>query len=106
MAEALQCYSTPAEPVDTAADLGLQRSESSVDRDIGWTVLKKGMTLSYTVPSIHVYIREVKLQYVAQTANGDSEVIVFDGFMRECGLINHPLPATANVPCSYEVPSS
>ena len=52
MAE-LQCYSTPAEPVDTAADLGLQRSESPVDRNIGWkeiTVLKKGMTLSYTVP--------------------------------------------------------
>ena len=26
--------STPAEPVDTAADLELQRSESPVDRDI------------------------------------------------------------------------
>lgn len=57
MAE-LQCYSTPAEPVDTAADLGLQRSESPVDRNIGWkeiTVLKKGMTLSYTVPSFPVF---------------------------------------------------
>ena len=54
MAELQLQQSTPAETMDTAADLELQHSESPVDRDIGWkeiTVLKKGMTHSYTVLS-------------------------------------------------------
>ncbi len=54
----------------------------------------------YTIPSFPVFtvtLREVKLQW--EDDNGD--VHLFDGFMRECELLNHPLPAIARIPHSY-----
>ena len=32
----------------------------------------------------------------------DGEIQVFDGFMRECGLLQHPLPAIAKVSHGYK----
>lgn len=56
------------------------------------TVLKKGRSISYIVPSfpvVTVLLCEVTMQWE------DEEV--FDGFMRECELLEHPLPAIARV---------
>ena len=64
-------------------------------------VLQKGRSLLYTVPSFPVFtamLREVKLQW--EDDDGDGHV--FDGVMRECGLLNHSLPAVARVPFGYK----
>ncbi len=64
------------------------------------TVLQKGRSFQYMIPSFPVFtvtLREVKLQW--EDDNGDLHL--FDGFMRECELLNHPLPAIARIPHSY-----
>ena len=56
------------------------------------TVLQKGRSLLYTVPSFPVFtamLREVKLQWEDDDGDGHA----FDGLMRECGLLDHSLPA-------------
>lgn len=65
------------------------------------TVLAKGNTLSYIVPSFPVFkvaLQEVKLQWEER---GD-KTHVFDGFARQCALLDHPLPAVAKIMFSYE----
>ncbi len=65
------------------------------------TVLQKGRSFQYTIPSfpvLTVTLREVKLQW--EDDNGDLHL--FDGFMREYELLNHPLPAIARIPHSYK----
>ena len=65
------------------------------------TVLGKGQTFLYIVPSFPVCmvtLQEVKLQ------QDDSQgyVQMFDGFARYCELLNLSLPAFARIPFSYE----
>ncbi len=65
------------------------------------TVLQKGTAFEYTIPSfpvLTVKLREVKLQW----EDDCGDVHLFDGFMRECGLLNHPLPAIARIPQGYK----
>lgn len=64
-------------------------------------VLQKGKSLPYTVPSFPVFtamLREVKLQI----EDDEGDVQVFDAFMRECELLDEPLPAIARVPDGYK----
>ncbi len=65
------------------------------------TVLQKGRSFQYTIPSFPVFtvmLREVKLQW--EDDNGDLHL--FDGFMREYELLNHPLPAITRIPHGYK----
>jgi len=65
------------------------------------TVLGKGQVFLYIIPSFPVCkatLQEVKLQQEDDHGN----VYVFDGFARKCDLLNHPLPAMAKIPFSYE----
>ena len=65
------------------------------------TVLAKGNELLYIVPSFPVFkatLREVKLQW----QKPDRTIHVFDGFARECELMDHPLPPVAKIMFSYE----
>ena len=59
-------------------------------------VLEKGMSIPYIVLSFPVFtvMWRVQLQWV-------NEHQTFDAFMRECGLLNHSLPAVALVTYSY-----
>ena len=64
-------------------------------------VVRKGKTFTYVVPSFAVYkaeLQEVKIQCT------DAKVgpHVFDGFARKCDLMDHPSPALARLPHSYE----
>ena len=64
-------------------------------------ILGKGKTFLYVVPSFPVYkatLQEVKLQY----CDCEGKIHVFDGFVRKCDRIDHPLPAMARLPYSYE----
>ena len=64
------------------------------------TVLEKGKSFPYTIPSFPVFtvmLREAKLQW-----EEDGTVEYFDGFIRECGLLEHPLPAVAKVYYGYK----
>ena len=50
------------------------------------TVLSTGQVLEYVVPNFPVYkatLQEIKLQW----EKADRTIHVFDGFVRECGLI-------------------
>lgn len=65
------------------------------------SVLWKGQTCLYVIPSFPVYkatLQEVRLQQV----DGLGNVYVFDGFARKSDLLDHPLPAIATIPYSYE----
>ena len=64
------------------------------------TVIEKGKSFPYTIPSFPVFtvmLREAKLQW-----EEDGTVDYFDGFMRECGLLEHPLSAIAKVYYGYK----
>ena len=64
-------------------------------------VLKKEMSIPYTIPSFPVFtalLRKVRLQW--EDSGGERHE--FDGFMRECGLLSHPIPAVAVVEHGYE----
>ena len=65
------------------------------------TVLAKGDTFVYTVPSFPVYkptLQQVKLQL----EESSGEVKVFDGFAKQCDLLDKPLPTVAKIPFSYD----
>ena len=69
---------------------GTERSASPHHLDL--LVTEKGEKFQYTVPSFPVVtamLREVKFSF------GDAEDEVFDGYMRECDLLKHDLPAVA-----------
>ena len=71
------------------------------DFNVEITVLAKGNTFLYIVPSFPVFnatLQEVKLQWEAP----GGEIHVFDGFARQCDLLDHPLPAVAKIMFSYE----
>ena len=56
------------------------------------TILSKGDMIDYVVPSFPVFgakLTEVKLQWDSYKG----EVMVFDGFARSCGALDHLLPA-------------
>lgn len=56
-------------------------------------VLEKGESYTYTVPSFPVItamLCEVKFSFGARE---DGDYVSFDGYMRECSLVNHRLPA-------------
>ena len=63
-------------------------------------VIEKGEKYPYTctIPSFPVVtamLREVRFSF------GDPEDEVFDGYMRECDLLNHNLPAVARINHGY-----
>ena len=66
------------------------------------TVLGKGITFEYVVPSFPVFranLTEVKLQW----ANREGELEVFDGFARDCAaLVDQTLPAILKIPFNYD----
>ena len=62
------------------------------------TILSKGNTIHYTIPSFPVYSAEVKVQWEDE----DGSLLVFDAFARNCDLLNHQLPAIAEIPFSYD----
>ena len=75
--------------------------DSCACQDTEITVLAKGQTFLYVVPSFPVYkatLQEVKLQQ----DDGNGNVYMFDGFARKCDLLDHHLPAMAKIPFSYE----
>ena len=64
------------------------------------SVLSKGQTFLYVIPSFLVYkatLQEVRLQQ----DDGLGNVNVFDSFARKSDLLDHPLSAIATIPyCS------
>ena len=65
------------------------------------TVLSKGFTIDYVIPSFPVYeakLVEVKLRW----RNSCGELEVFDCFARDCEALDHALPADIIVPYSYK----
>lgn len=78
-------------------------SDFEVEDDV-WTfltVLGKGITFEYVVPSfpvIRANLTEVKLQWV----NCEGELEIFDGFARDCAALDQTLPATLKIPFSYD----
>ena len=91
--------STEAGTRHTSSPEGHEGSQSS---DVDLTevmILQKGDKHSYTVPSFPVVttmLREVKLSF-----GGPDGREVFDGYMRECDLLNHDLPAIAQIESGY-----
>lgn len=68
------------------------------------TVLTKGNTFLYVVPSFPVFkakLQEVKLQYT----DGEGNIHMFDNFARKCNLMDHFLPAISRLPYSLKMPS-
>lgn len=61
------------------------------------SVLRKGRPVTYTVPSFPVFTAMLQ-PVLLQWEDSEGDVFVFDGFMRECELMDHPLPALARVP--------
>ena len=64
------------------------------------TVLAKGDTVEYIIPSFPVFgtrLTEVKLQY----ESNEEELMIFDGFARHCEALNHPLPASLCISNNY-----
>ena len=77
------------------------RSKMDDDFNVKITVLAKGNTLLYVVPSFPVFeatLREVKLQW----EKPGGIIHVFDAFARQCELLDHPLPAVTKIMFSYE----
>ena len=71
------------------------------DFNVKIIVLAKGNTFLYVVPSFPIFkttLQEVKLQW----EEPGGAIHVFDGFARECKLLDHPLPAVAKIMFSYE----
>ena len=63
------------------------------------TVLGKGITFEYVVPSFPVFRAKLKLQW----ANRKGELEVFDGFAHDCAaLVDQPLPAILKIPFNYD----
>ena len=66
------------------------------------TVTQIGSSFPYTVPSFPVFtvsLRKVKFEWT----NAQGQICVFDGYMRECGLLhNRSLPAVAVVANGFQ----
>lgn len=65
------------------------------------TILAKGNTVDYVVPSFPVFstrLTEVKLQW----ENCEGELEVFDGFAHDCEALNHTLPAALKIPYGFQ----
>lgn len=63
-------------------------------------MLEEGEKYPYTVPSFPVVtamLHKVKFSF---GAHEDGDYVSFDGYMRECSLVNHHLPALAQMMCS------
>ena len=66
------------------------------------TILSKGCTFNYFVPSFPVFnvnLMEAKFQW--EDGNGEA-VHIFDGFACDCNEIDHPLPAVVKIYYSCE----
>ena len=64
-------------------------------------ILGKGEKYPYTVPSFLVVtamLREVKFSF---RLSEDGDYVSFDGYMRECSLLDHPLPAVVRIIHGY-----
>ena len=83
-------------------DESLSERNVSDDDYVEVTVLSTGRVLEYVVPSFPVYkatLREMKLQW----EEADGTIHVFDGFVRECGLIKEWItPAIAKIIFNYD----
>ena len=97
---AFNCISIPRGAV---AEQGLAVAEWLVGKVIRMTTWifsfwrRERESYPYTVPSFPVItamLREVKFSFGACE---DSDYVSFDGYMRECSLVNHPLPAVARI---------
>lgn len=58
------------------------------------TVMEKGSTAPYTVPSLPVFTAMLR-PVLLQLEDRGGEVFAFNGFMCECGLLSNSLPALA-----------
>ena len=65
------------------------------------TVLSMGNTIHYTIPSFPVYSAEL-VEVKVQWEDEDGSLLVFDAFARNCDLLDHQLPAIAEIPFSYD----
>ena len=69
------------------------------------TMLAKGSTYNYIVPSFPVFnadIVEVQFQWEEVHKDESTKVHVFDGFARRCQDLDHPLPGIVRVEFSYD----
>ena len=58
-------------------------------------------TIHYTIPSFPVYSTEL-VEVKVQWEDKDGSLLVFDAFARNCDLLDHQLPAIAEIPFSYD----
>ena len=71
-------------------------SSKSYAKSLELPIIKAGLVFKYTVPSfptITVTLRHVVYQYPCK----DGSFTVFDGFMKQCPLLEVNLPALAEV---------
>ena len=57
----------------------------------------------YTIPSFPIYSSEL-VEVKVQWEDKDGSLLMFDAFARNCDLLNHQLPAIAEIPFSYDNP--
>ncbi len=65
-----------------------------------FTIVDLGATIPYIIPSFPVFtvcLRYLKWQYV----DGDGNVLLYDGFIRDCSSLNRTLPAMVHVVRGY-----
>ena len=87
--------------MDKHAGEGDLVSDTEESEYTGISVLWQGQMFLYVIPSFPVYkatLQEVRLQQ----DNSLGSVYMFDGFARKSDLLDHPLPAIATIPYSYE----
>ena len=85
------------EPIETRET----KVEDSLENNSVLTVLSKGDTIHYIVPSFPVYSAEL-VEIKVQWEDEDRSLLVFDAFTRKCDLLNHQLPAIAKILFSYD----
>jgi len=86
--------------LDSSGDVD-KDADTAQEFDVEITVLAKGDTFVYTVPSFPVYkptLQQVKLQL----EESSGEVKIFDGFAKQCDLLDKPLPAVAKIVFCYD----
>ena len=79
----------------------VDKDDVEIEPEIEITVLAKDDTFVYTVPSFPVY-KPTLLQVKLQLEESNGEVKVFDGFAKQCDLLDKPLPAVAKIVFSYD----
>ena len=85
------------EPVETRET----EVEDSLENNSVLTVLSKGDTINYIVPSFPVYSTEL-VEVKVQWEDEDGSLLVFDAFTRKCDLLDHQLPAIAKILFIYD----